>query len=110
MLLLENVELAFWHYYWYPSSFEMALMPVLISKRSTFLNLITIQSLHCLGYGAGTAGLERIRLLPACTVWVLGFVWDRFHNTSPGDFGSIFIKAGDSETKEGLRAEEATGA
>ena len=42
-------------------------------------------------------------------MWVPGFVWDRFHNTSPGDFGSMFIKAGDSETKERLRVKDATG-
>ena len=29
------------------------------------------------------------------------------HNTSPGDFESMFIKAGNSETKEGLRVEDA---
>ena len=34
---------------------------------------------------------------------------ERFSNTSPGDFESMFIKAGDSETKEGLRVEKATG-
>ena len=28
---------------------------------------------------------------------------------SPGDLESTFVKAGDSETKEGLRIEEATG-
>ena len=33
---------------------------------------------------------------------------ERFSNTSPGDFESMFIKAGDSETKEGLGIEEAT--
>ena len=36
------------------------------------------------------------------TVWVLDFVEERFHNMSPGDFDSIFIKAGDSETREDL--------
>ena len=33
---------------------------------------------------------------------------ERFHSASPGDFESTFIKAGDSETKEGLKIEEAT--
>ena len=28
---------------------------------------------------------------------------------SPGDFDSVFIKAGDNETKEELRVEEVTG-
>lgn len=32
----------------------------------------------------------------------------RFHNTSPGDIENTFIKDGDSETKKGLRIEEAT--
>ena len=41
-------------------------------------------------------------------MWVLDFVQERFHNTSPGDFESTFIKARDSEIKEGLRVEEAT--
>ena len=38
-------------------------------------------------------------------MWVLDFVQERFHNTSPG----TFIKARDSEKKEGLKVEEATG-
>ena len=42
----------------------------------------------------------------ACSVRVLDFVQERFHNTSPGDFESMFIKAGDSETKEGLKIKE----
>ena len=32
---------------------------------------------------------------------------ERLHDTSPGDFESMSIKAGDSETKEGLKREEA---
>ena len=40
---------------------------------------------------------------------VLDFMQERFHNMSSGDFGRMFIKAGDSETKGGLRIEEATG-
>ena len=31
---------------------------------------------------------------------------ERFHKTSPSDFESTFIKARDSETKEGLKVEE----
>ena len=37
---------------------------------------------------------------PTCSVLVLDFVWERFHNTSPGDLGSKFIKAKDSEMKD----------
>ena len=29
-------------------------------------------------------------------------MWERFHNTSPGDYEDTFIKAGDSETRTGL--------
>ena len=39
-------------------------------------------------------GLEQVFLGLDCSVWVLDFVWKRFHNTSPGDFESMFIKAG----------------
>lgn len=38
---------------------------------------------------------------------VLDFLHERFQDTSPGDFENTFIKAWDSETKEGLRIEEA---
>ena len=34
---------------------------------------------------------------------------ERFHNIRQGDFESMLTKAGDSETKEGPRIEEATG-
>ena len=27
----------------------------------------------------------------ACSVWVLDYVQERFHTTSPGDFESVFI-------------------
>ena len=40
-------------------------------------------------------------------MWVLDFVQERFHNISPGDFDSMFIKAGNSEIKERLKIEEA---
>ena len=36
------------------------------------------------------------------SVWILDFVWERFHNTSPGDYEGTFIKAGDSKTRKGL--------
>ena len=52
---------------------------------------------------------EQVCLRPACSVWVLDFMQQRFHNMSPIDFESAFIKAGDSETKEGLRVEEVAG-
>lgn len=48
-------------------------------------------------------------LRPAGSVWVLGFLQKRFHSMKPGDSESMFIKAGESETKEGLRVEETTG-
>ena len=40
---------------------------------------------------------------------MLGFLWKIFQNPSPGDFESTSIRSGDSDTKEGLRAEEVTG-
>ena len=54
-------------------------------------------------------GLERVCLWLVCSVWVLDFMQERFHNMHPGDFGRTFVTAGDSEAKGGLRAEEATG-
>ena len=42
-------------------------------------------------------------------MWGFDFVQERFHNMSPGDFQSMFMKAEDSVTKEGLRVEEVTG-
>ena len=35
-------------------------------------------------------------------MWVLDFVWEIFHNPSPGDYEDPFIKAGDSGTRKGL--------
>ena len=32
---------------------------------------------------------------------------ERFYEISPGDFDCTFIKTGDSETKEGIKIEEA---
>ena len=61
---------------------------------------------YCHSKGTGP---EWVCLELACSVWGVDFVQERFHNTSPGDFESRFSKAGDSETKEGLRGEEATG-
>ena len=52
-------------------------------------------------------GLRQVWPRTVCSVWVLDFMQGRFHNTSPGDLKSAFIKAGDSETKEGLRVEKA---
>ena len=37
------------------------------------------------------------------------FMQERFHNMSPGGLERRFIKAGDSEVKEGLGVEQATG-
>ena len=42
-------------------------------------------------------------------MWVLNFMQERFYVKGPGDFDNMFIKAEDSETKEGLRVGEATG-
>ena len=36
-------------------------------------------------------------------VGVLGFMQERFHNPSPGDFEGVFIRAGDRESRKGLR-------
>ena len=47
-------------------------------------------------------GPEVVCPRPACSVWVLDFVQEILHNTSPGDFQRLFIKAGDSETRLGL--------
>ena len=33
----------------------------------------------------------------------------RFHSRRPGDYEDTFVKAGNSENKEGLNIEEATG-
>ena len=47
-------------------------------------------------------GPEWVCLGLACSVCVLELVRERFCNPSPGDFESMFIKAGDSETRKGL--------
>lgn len=36
------------------------------------------------------------------SLWVLDFVQERLHNTSPGDFESMFITAEDSVKRKGL--------
>ena len=46
-------------------------------------------------------GPEQVCLGPASSMWVLDFMWERFHNTSPGDYEDTFIKAGDNETRKG---------
>ena len=40
-------------------------------------------------------------------MWVLNFMQERFYVKGPGDFDNMFIKAEDSETKEGLKVEKA---
>lgn len=45
---------------------------------------------------------EWICLWPAGPMWVLDFMLQRAHSMSPGDFKSMFIKAGVSEIKKGL--------
>ena len=42
-------------------------------------------------------------------MWVVNFVQERLHSISLGDSESMFIKAGDSETKERFRVQEAIG-
>ena len=45
---------------------------------------------------------EQVCIVPASSVCVLDFLQVEFHNTSPGDYEDVFIKAGDSETRTGL--------
>ena len=45
---------------------------------------------------------ERGCLGPAASVWVLDFIQERLHNMNPGDCEGVFIRAGDSETREGF--------
>lgn len=52
----------------------------------------------------GIRPAECVCLGPACCVWVLAFVQERFHHMRPGDFESQLIKAG-----EGPRVEAAPG-
>ena len=40
-------------------------------------------------------------------IWVLDSMQERFHNTSPGNFESTFVKAVVSKTKEELKIEKA---
>ena len=46
--------------------------------------------------------LEWVCLGSADSMWILDSMQERFHNMSPTDFESMFIKPGDSQTK-GLR-------
>ena len=65
----------------------------------------------CSGDGITGQGLgpDQACLGPSGSVWVLDFMQERFHNKSPGEFESTFVNAENSETKEGLRIEEARG-
>lgn len=54
------------------------------------------------------AGLGRVCFGLSHSVWVPGIMQERVHITSPRDFESMFITAGDSGMKEGLRMGEAT--
>ena len=45
---------------------------------------------------------EQVSLGPAGGVCVLDFTQERFQITSPGTFESMFIKAGDRETRKDL--------
>ena len=77
-------------------------------KISFSLGLLLKKVLLCLHYWTGTSP-ELVGLRPACGVGVQDFVQERFHSTNPGDFENTFIKAGNSETKEGLRVQEVIG-
>ena len=48
-------------------------------------------------------GAEPVCLRLASCVRVLYIMQERFHSISPGDFESMFIKAGDREVRKGLR-------
>ena len=54
-------------------------------------------------------GLEWVCFSLDRGVWVLDFMQVRFHNTGPGDFESMFIKAGDSEIMEGVGVQDRPG-
>lgn len=68
--------------------------------------LVTSSSDLVTGQGLG---LEQVCLRRACGVWVLNFVQEGLHNTSPGDFEGMLIKVADSKIRDGLRVEGATG-
>ena len=93
-------------------------MTVLVFTNTASLNNISFFTLDCLFFSNTDWIPTVIRwghsqalvyLRPACSVRVLDFAQERFRNMIPGDFESKFLTAGDSETKEGLRVEEATG-
>ena len=48
------------------------------------------------------SGSKQVSLGPAGSVWVLDFVWDRFHNVSLGDYKGTIIKAGNGKTRKYL--------
>ena len=50
----------------------------------------------------GGPGPEWVCPGPTGSVWILAFMLERFHNTSPRDFEGMFITPGDSKIREGL--------
>ncbi|KAF6131180.1 hypothetical protein HJG60_008050 [Phyllostomus discolor] len=84
-----------------------SIKPCTSNEDSPLLSIFRnkVQSL-CYWTGPGP---EQVCLRPACSVWVLDFMQDRFQCAGPGGFEILFVKAEDSERKEGLRVEEATG-
>ena len=52
------------------------------------------------------SGLRQVCPGTVWNAWVLDFTQERFHAMSPGGFQNMFIKAGDSETKKGLKMGE----
>lgn len=45
---------------------------------------------------------EQVCLRLPSSVWVLDFVYEKFHGKSPGDFEGMFFKAEDSKIRKGL--------
>ena len=70
---------------------------------------MTFKALHNPNVTGEGLSLGQVCFRLAGSVWVLDFMQERSHNASPGDFESIFVRAGDGETQEGLSVEEATG-
>lgn len=52
---------------------------------------------------------ERVCLGPACSVWALDFVQERFPRTSPGGFESAFVKAGAAGHREDVGEKQRRG-
>ena len=68
--------------------------------RKKHLKLHIYSVVLCVEYGCVSSNV-------GSQISVLDLMQERFHNMSPSDFESTFIEAGDNETKEGLKIEEA---